>query len=143
MTETGSPSVAVMLPVLDEAASIDACMESLASQDYQGPLEILVADGGSTDDTLERIAAWSERLPRLRVFENPERVQSAGLNLLAEVAHSDILVRTDAHTTYAPDYVSRSVAALDQAGLAAVGGPMVPEATSGFGRAVATAFRSP
>lgn len=136
------PSVAVLLPVLNEGSAIDACLQSLANQDYEGPFEILVADGGSTDDTLERLDSWSDRLSRLRIFENPERVQSAGLNLLAQVARSNVVVRTDAHSTYAPDYVSRSVATLLESGAAAVGGPMVAEGTATFGRAVATAFRS-
>jgi succinoglycan biosynthesis protein ExoA len=132
-----------MLPVLNEAASIDACLQSLADQDYAGPIEILIADGGSTDDTLDRLGKWSDRVTRLRIFENPERVQAAGLNLLAEVAHSEILVRADAHTRYARDYVSRSVAALDDMPDAAVGGPMTPEGASEFGKAVAIAFKSP
>jgi glycosyltransferase involved in cell wall biosynthesis len=143
VADIGLPSVAVMLPVLNEAASIDACLESLAAQDYRGPIEILVADGGSTDETLERLASWSDQLPHLRIFDNPDLVQSAGLNLLAEVAHSEVLIRADAHTRYAPDYLSRSVQSLAETGAAAVGGPMVPEGTTPFGRAVAAAFRSP
>lgn len=143
VNENRSPSVAILLPVLNEGESIDDCLQSLAEQDYGGPTEILVADGGSTDDTLDRLGTWSDRLTRLRIFENPDRVQSAGLNLLAEVAHSEILIRADAHTRYARDYVSRSVAALDGAPNAAVGGPMLPEGTSDFGRAVAVAFKSP
>jgi succinoglycan biosynthesis protein ExoA len=143
MNENPSPSVAILLPVLNEGESIDACLQSLSEQDYSGSIEILVADGGSTDDTLDRLGTWSDRLTRLRIFENPDRVQSAGLNLLAEVAHSEILIRADAHTRYARDYVSRSVAALDGIPNAAVGGPMLAEGTSDFGRAVAVAFRSP
>ena len=143
MTENALPSVAILLPVLNEGASIDACLQSLADQDYRGPMEILVADGGSSDDTLDRLGLWVDRLHRLRIFENPERLQSAGLNLLADVAHSEILIRADAHTLYAPDYVSRSVAVLADVPGAAVGGPMVPEGRSDFGKAVAVAFRSP
>ena len=143
MTENASPSVAILLPVLNEGASIDSCLQSLADQDYDGLIEILIADGGSTDDTLDRLGLWADRLQRLRIFENPERLQSAGLNLLADVAHSEVLIRADAHTLYAPDYVSRSVAVLDDHPGAAVGGPMVPLGRSEFGKAVATAFRSP
>ena len=139
----GSPSVAILLPVLNEGANIDHCLQSLADQDFPGAIEILVADGGSTDDTLDRLGRWSDQVNNLRIYENPDRVQSAGLNLLAEVAHSDILIRADAHTLYAPDYVSRSVAALEGNSDAAVGGPMVAEGISDFGRAVAVAFRSP
>lgn len=136
------PSVAVMLPVLNEETFIDACLESLAKQDYEGPLEILVAEGGSTDDTLERLGLWSERIPRLRVFDNPDRKQSHGLNLLAAVTTADILVRADAHTTYARDYIQRSVVALEKSGAAVVGGPMLTQGITPFGRAVAGAFQS-
>ncbi len=130
-----------MLAVLNEAAAIDECLASLAAQDYEGPWEILVADGGSTDGTVDRIGDWSEEL-RIRVFDNPDRLQSKGLNLLAEVAATDILVRADAHTTYAPDYLTRSVSALLSTGASAVGGPMRPEGSTAFGRAVAGAYQS-
>ena len=138
---TPLPSVAVLLPVLNEAASIDACLASLAAQDYPGPWEILVADGGSTDDTLDLIGTWAEQL-RIRVFDNPDRLQSRGLNLLAQVAGEQVLVRTDAHTTYDPDFISASVRSLLASGADAVGGPMRPEANTSFGRAVARAYRS-
>jgi glycosyltransferase involved in cell wall biosynthesis len=130
-----------VLAVFNEAAAIDDCLASLAAQDYEGEWEVLVADGGSTDGTVDRIGEWSEQL-RIRIFDNPDRLQSKGLNLLAEVANSDILVRADAHTTYAPDYLSRSVSALVTSGASAVGGPMRPEGSTSFGHAVASAYRS-
>jgi len=52
------PSVTVLLPVLNEANAIDACLASLADQDYTGPLTIVIADGGSDDGTLDRLARW-------------------------------------------------------------------------------------
>jgi succinoglycan biosynthesis protein ExoA len=131
----------VLLAVFNEAANIDECLASLTAQDYNGPWEVLVADGGSTDGTVDRIGEWSEKL-RIRIFDNPERLQSKGLNLLAEVATAEILVRADAHTTYAPDYLTSSVSALLTTGASAVGGPMRPTGNSPFGRAVARAYRS-
>jgi glycosyltransferase involved in cell wall biosynthesis len=135
------PSVAVLLPVLNESDTIDRCLESLAEQDYQGRWEVLVADGGSTDGTFERVAEWADRLP-LRIFENPERIQSRGLNLLAGIAREEVLVRADAHTTYSSDYLTRSVEALQTTNADVVGGPMRPEGDTPFGRAVANAYRS-
>ncbi len=100
-----------------------------------------MADGGSTDGTVERVGEWAERLS-LRIFENPDRLQSKGLNLLAAVATAEVLVRVDAHTTYSPDYMSCSVEALSASRASAVGGPMRPEGKNAFGRAVAAAYRS-
>jgi len=134
--------VSILLPVLDEEATIDACLDSLLSQDYDGPLEIVVADGGSTDRTRDRVSARRGKVP-LVLLDNPDRVQSAGLNRAAEVATGEILVRADAHSSYAPDYVRRSVEILAETDAGAVGGPMRPAGGSRFGRAVAAAMRSP
>jgi glycosyltransferase involved in cell wall biosynthesis len=128
--------------VLDEAATIDRCLASIAAQDYGGPLEIVVADGGSTDGTLDKLKAWQARLPALHVVDNPDRVQSLGCNLAADHAAGEYLVRMDAHSVYAPDYISRSMATLAATRADAVGGPMVATDDHPFGRAVAAAMDS-
>lgn len=139
---TDRPAVSVILAVLDEADHIDDVMADLLGQDYVGPLEVVVADGGSGDGTLELLEEWQRRDPRLRVVHNPERRQGPGLNLAAAEASGSVLVRADGHTRYAPDYVSASVRALGELG-GAVGGRINPEASTRFGRAVAAAMRSP
>ncbi|MDX1448389.1 MAG: glycosyltransferase family 2 protein [Acidimicrobiia bacterium] len=136
------PSVAVVLPTFNEEAFIDSCLGSLAAQDYPGPVEVLVADGRSTDATRKLVERWSDRM-NVRVVDNPQRVQSEGLWLAALATNAEILVRADAHTTYASDYVRRSVEVLDETNAAAVGGQMVPAAPSAFGRSVARVMRTP
>jgi len=137
-------AVSVILPVLDEVRAIDACLASLLDQDYDGPLEIVVADGGSTDGTRARLAAVRARAgDRVRLLDNPGRLQAHGLSLAARHARGEVLVRADAHTTYARDYVRRSVTALRESGAAAVGGRLVPEGRTRGERAVALAMRSP
>lgn len=136
------PSVAVILPTFNEEGFIDECLSSLGSQDYDGRYEVIVADGRSNDSTRTKIQAWAARLD-IRVVDNPERVQSEGLWLAALSTDADILVRADAHTTYASDYVRRSVEVLEESGAAAVGGPMIPQAASRFGGAVTRVMRTP
>ena len=136
------PSVTVILPVLDEADHIDDVMADLMAQDYQGPVEVIVADGGSTDGTLQKLAAVAEQGGRVRVIENPDARQAFGLNRAAAEAKGDILVRADGHTRFAPDYVRRSVEVLSETG-GAVGGRMSPMGKTPFGRAVMAAMRSP
>ncbi len=122
--ETSPPNATVLLPVLDEIGTIDACLESLSAQDYGGKVSIVVAEGGSTDGTRARLADWDRRGIGLEVIDNPDRLQSFGLNLAAQTASGEILVRADAHTWYAPDYISQSVNALLESDAVAVGGPM-------------------
>lgn len=137
------PPVSVLLPVLNEIGEIDACLASLVDQKYDGPLEIVVADGGSADGTLHRLREWAARDPRVNVIGNPRRRQAHALNLAAHVAAGEVLVRADAHTTYAPDYVARSVAVLVETGAVAAGGRLRPVGRGATGRAVAAAMRSP
>ncbi len=135
-------TVTLILPVFNEIATVDETLRSLVDQDYAGSLEIIVADGGSTDGTLERLDHWKAADPRLRVIHNEGRVQSFGLNEAGAASSADLLVRADAHTRYAPDYVSRSVETVLETG-AAAGGRMNPVGTNRFGRAVAAAMNSP
>jgi cellulose synthase/poly-beta-1,6-N-acetylglucosamine synthase-like glycosyltransferase len=136
------PSVAVLLPTFNEEEFVDTCLGSLAVQDYDGGWEVVIADGGSTDATRDLAVAWRDRL-RLTIVDNPRRLQSEGLWLASQATAAEILVRADAHTTYAPDYLRRSVELLAETGASAVGGPMLPDAPSRFGQAVARMMRSP
>lgn len=133
------PTVSVILPVLNEARHLDACLEAIAAQIYPAIVEVLVADGGSTDHTVEIAASY----PRVRVLANPGRIQAAGLNAALEEATGELIVRVDGHCVLPPDYVERCVACIDRSGAAMVGGSMVPAAAGGWvGRAIAVAMRS-
>jgi cellulose synthase/poly-beta-1,6-N-acetylglucosamine synthase-like glycosyltransferase len=135
------PTVSVLLPVLDEAESIDGVLDDLSNQDYRGEFEIIVADGGSTDHTPEILAQRSTD-PRITVIDNPHRRQAFGLNLAAEKASGEVLVRADGHTRYQPDYITASVQGLSGPGVA-VGGRMNPVGSTAVEKAVAAAMNSP
>ncbi len=136
------PTVSVILPVLDEERHILDCLTDLQAQTYQNILEILIADGGSTDETRSIIQSLGDR--RIRVVDNPGRLQSHGLNLLLPLCRGEIVVRADAHTRYATDYVAACVEALTATGAWVVGGPQIPvELATGFGVGVAKAMTEP
>lgn len=141
LTVSPRPPASLLLPIRNEAENIEACLRSLDGQEYDGELEVIVAEGDSSDGSQQIINRWKGRLP-VTVVDNPERLQSHGVNLAAEQARGEILIRVDAHTTYAVDYVARSVEALLESGAIAAGGPMRPEGTTPFGKAVALAMRS-
>lgn len=135
--------MSILLPVLDEVEHIEACLASLLGQDYPGRIEVLVAEGGSRDGTRGRLDGVAGRDGRVRIVDNPRRRQADGLNRAACEAAGEILVRADAHTTYAPDYVRSSIAVLAETGAVAVGGRLWPVGRTATGRAVAAAMRSP
>src|SRR5205807_1313157 len=83
---------------------------------FDGALEFLFMDGRSEDRTrpiLEELAAED---PRIRVFDNPGRSSTAGLNVGLRQARGDYIVRMDAHTFYPEDYIARGVERLRRGG---------------------------
>jgi glycosyltransferase involved in cell wall biosynthesis len=104
-------------------------------------IEIIVADGGSTDGTVDIVSRHAEEDPRVTLLTNRHRHQSAGLNLAASVATAEVLVRLDAHTEYAGDYIARSVDAWRPG--VAVGGPMRAVGTGPWSEAIANAMSDP
>ena len=133
------------MPLLNEAAGLGEVLGSLRRQDYQGAWELVAVDGGSRDGTPAIMASWSERLPHLSVVSAPEgrRHLTGSLMLGAEKATGEIVIRADAHTVYAADYLRRNVEALLETGADLVGGPMRPEGSDPFGRAVASVMVNP
>src|SRR5437870_11183795 len=109
------PLVTVIIPCRNEAAHIEACLSSVLAQEKpQGGFEIIVADGMSEDGTREILARLEEQVggqssvvggPVIRVIDNPGRIVSTGLNMAIGAAHGEIVIRMDAHTEYARDYV--------------------------------------
>lgn len=134
------PAASVILAVYNEIDHIDEVLADLFGQDYAGSLQVIVADGGSTDGTRHRLGAIDD--PRLTVIDNPDRRQSPGLNRAAAVASGEILVRADGHTRFAADFVTCSVAGLLETDAVAVGGRMNPVGSTVFERAVAAAMNS-
>ena len=132
--------VTIILPTLNERSHIRDCLDSLKKQDYLNIVEILVVDGGSSDGTQEIVTADGGSV---RLVDNPKMTAAAAMNIGIKESTTDVYVRVDAHTLYATDYVSRSVATYDESKAQVVGGPMRPTGTNPFGRAVAAVTSSP
>lgn len=133
----------VIVPVRNEARTIERFLNSLAGQDV-GDLdwEVIAADGMSDDGTREVLTAWARKWPKLTVIDNPHRYVSHALNAAVRAAHGDVIIRMDAHTEYAPDYVRRCIATLEETGADNVGGPALTRATGWMQRAIAAAYHS-
>lgn len=138
------PLVSIVIPCRNEARDIQACVTSALSQEPPpGGIEIIVADGMSTDGTRDLLHAASQRDPRLRVIDNCGGIVSTGLNAAIRAAQGQVIVRLDAHTEYAPDYVARCLEALARTAADNVGGPARTKADSYAARAIAAAYHSP
>jgi succinoglycan biosynthesis protein ExoA len=138
------PICSIIIPCLNEDAYIEAVVRAAMEQRYpRDQLEILVADGGSTDRTRSIVARLSTEDARVRLIENPGRFPSAGMNAGIKAARGAIIVRMDAHAAYADDYVRASIEALRRTGAANVGGAARARYRCPFQRAVCAALSSP
>jgi succinoglycan biosynthesis protein ExoA len=138
MSVESQPTVSVVIPTFQEAEAIDACLRSVAAQTYPAIVEVLVVDGRSTDRTRELAGAH----PKVRVLDNPMRMQAAALNVGLGEAVGDIIVRVDGHCVLADDYVEACVDALERTGASMVGGAMDPDAHGPVQEGIAAAMAS-
>jgi glycosyltransferase involved in cell wall biosynthesis len=118
--------VSVIIPCRNEEAYIARCLDSILASDYpRERLEVLVADGQSSDGTRPILVRYAALHPTIVLLDNPRGTTPAGLNVAIRAASGDIVIRMDAHVLYPPDYVSRLVAGLQESGADNVGGVLV------------------
>ena len=134
--------VSVVIPVQNEAASIEATVDSIIAQDYEGPIEIIVADGLSDDGTRDVLDVLTERHDSFRYVDNPTGRTPNALNLAIEAAKGDVIVRCDGHAELPPDYVRTAVAVMGETGAVNVGGIQHAVGRGWMQRAIAFAMTS-
>lgn len=142
----GLPFVSILLPVRNEANYIESCLKAVLAQDYPANrMEILVADGMSTDGTRMIVDQLAEKHPKvsLRILDNPGKIVATGLNLALRQSRGEIIIRVDGHTMIAPDYVRQCVDALQRTQADNVGGRMNAIGDTPFGEAVALGTSTP
>jgi succinoglycan biosynthesis protein ExoA len=136
--------ISIIAPMLNESGHIEHFVDDVGRQDFEGEVELLVADGGSTDGSLELLRAAAEKHGiALTVLENRAGWVSHALNECIKAAGGDLLVRLDCHSRYPPDYLRRCARASEETGALVVGGIIVAEGRTLVERAVACAMDSP
>jgi succinoglycan biosynthesis protein ExoA len=136
--------VLVVAPCLNEAANLTGLLDQLLADAAAREALIVVADGGSTDASVSIVEAVAAREPRVRLLANPDRIQSAAINLAVARFGGDRrwLVRIDAHAGYPRAYVSRLVATAEAMGAVSVVTPMRTVGRGCFQKAAAAAQNS-
>jgi glycosyltransferase involved in cell wall biosynthesis len=138
-----NPTVSIVMPVHNSAATVSAAVASCLAQDYPAVVEVVLAEGRSTDASravIERLAVGEARL---RIVDNPSGSTPAALNAAIRASSGDVIVRCDAHSELPVRYVATAVARLAATGAGVVGGVQDAVGDTAFERAVAYAMAHP
>lgn len=143
-----SPEISVIVPCYNEQATIALLLQALYDQTCsRETLEVVIADGLSSDGTRQAIAGFQRTHHdlQIRVIDNPRRIIPAGLNLALQAARGEFVVRLDAHSIPQADYLERSVRALKEGRGSNVGGrwEIQPGSDGWVGRSIAAAAAHP
>jgi succinoglycan biosynthesis protein ExoA len=142
-TEVEPPDISVLVPVLDEAASIRETVARMQAQDFAGSFELIFLDGGSADGTKGILEDLARDDPRIRVFDNPGKRPPNALNVGLAKARGQLIARMDAHTHYPATYLSAGARRLAAGDVAHVSGAQLATGTDRWSRRVALALDSP
>jgi cellulose synthase/poly-beta-1,6-N-acetylglucosamine synthase-like glycosyltransferase len=147
--EKGLPSITVMLPVRNEERFIAQTLQQICDQDFPRELlDVVVADGMSTDRTAGIVREFAERHPdvRIQILANHRRLSSAGRNLALRHGKGDYFLLIDGHV-YIPNRGLLAAAAQlileHDARVLGRPQPLTPPDIDAFQKLVALARQSP
>ncbi|MDL0121116.1 glycosyltransferase family 2 protein [Halobacterium salinarum] len=105
MTNMHSRGFSVVIPVLNEAGTIEGCLDSLLRATIADVnFEFLVVDGMSDDGTRDIVKGYSRKHSSIRLVHNEKQTTPTGFNKGFEVATNDIIVLMSGHARVTPDF---------------------------------------
>jgi cellulose synthase/poly-beta-1,6-N-acetylglucosamine synthase-like glycosyltransferase len=95
---------------------------SLLMQEYDGEIEIIVVDDGSSDSTHDAALAAHETHPQVAVYTKPNGGKASALNFGLQRARHEIVICLDADTIFSSDTIAELVQPLRDPKVGAVAG---------------------
>lgn len=111
----GDLKISVVMPTLNSERTLRESLESIARQDYEGEVEIIIADGGSNDGTIKIAKEYG-----CTVISNPGKTGEAGKATGYKVATGDVIALIDSDNILVSDrWFSRAAAPFEDSSIAA------------------------
>lgn len=93
--------------------ALPVSLKSLSDQDYpHEKIGVILVDGLSTDNTKPKMLAYQSNetsFERVVVKDNPRKYLACGWNVALKEVKGDVILRVDAHTKFAKDFISKNV----------------------------------
>ncbi len=133
--------LSIICPTYNEINYIEKVCLSLVVNDGIEK-EILFADGGSTDDTREKINELAAKYANVHLVDNPNKSATHGFNTAFKHAKGKCIAFVGAHAEYGADYFKNAIKYLDANECDAVGGPLTQKGRGAQGEAIANVMSS-
>lgn len=105
-------SVTFLVPAYNEEKHIEETIQSLLNQNYpDDKIHIIAINDGSTDDTLEKMEKYSDRI---EIIDKENSGKSSSLNKALERVDTDLVASMDADSYPNPEYLRKMVAQFDK-----------------------------
>lgn len=114
-----APLVSVIVPAFNAEAFVGRTLASLRAQTFRD-FEVVVVDDGSTDGTAAIVETVARADPRFRLIRQPNAGVAAARNRALAEARGRYLANLDADDLWRPQFLERTVEALERAGEGAV-----------------------
>lgn len=99
--------LSVIIPCYNAENFIGTQLEAIADQQWSEPWEVIVADNGSTDNSIKIVNEYKSKLPNLRIVDASDKKGAAhARNVGVQAAKGDALVFCDADDEVAPGWLS-------------------------------------
>ena len=141
-------TVSIIIPCYNEEKRIGFLLDAIYAQTYpRYLLDVTISDGHSTDGTRAVIARFQrDHIDlRIKIINNDAKTIPASLNNAMRASEGEVIIRLDAHSGPYPEYVERTVAALEADKASNVGGvwEIRPGAETWVARAIAVGAAHP
>ena len=137
------PRVSFVIPMLNEVDAIEKCIYSILEQDYSADkIEIIVADGFSSDGSREKVLALSKKYGNIHLVDNPFKRTPAALNIGIKHSTGQVVVILGAHTTIKNDFVKYNVKYMQELSVRCVGGTQINVGKNRIQQAIGNAMAS-
>ena len=128
-----NPSFSFVLPILNESLFLEKTLQSLAEQTaISDSYEVLIYDGGSSDNTRSIAKSWESKFAHYKVSSNPKTIPSVARNLEIDKARGSVIAFVEGHCVVPPCFVERAIQLLKEKQVEALGRPInlvVPKAS--------------
>ncbi|MFH1072272.1 MAG: glycosyltransferase family 2 protein [Nanoarchaeota archaeon] len=109
------PLVSFLIPVYNDEKHIGNTLQHLETQDYpKDRIEIIIADGSSTDKTVEIVRKFMQKNRNIKLYKNPRRNTAVGRNICLTHAKGKYIFNFSSHCYASKDFVSTLVKKLEK-----------------------------